>query len=284
MMNVQELFQTCKGKLEVAGLENPSLEARLILINALGISREDIVLKAENDLSDEQTNTVYTVMSRRIEGEPLSKIFQEKEFWSLRFKVTKDTLDPRPDSETLIESVLDYFPDRDKAFDLLDIGTGTGCLGISVLSEYTNAKGVAIDLSPGAVEVARFNTQRHDLSDRLDIQNIGWSDLPLNHTYDLVLSNPPYIPRGEEQSLQKEVRDHDPHLALFAGQSGLEAYVEIAPIVAKILKPQTGYGVFEIGFNQAADVSDIFRKNGLDVLEVRQDLGGRDRCVIVKTA
>jgi release factor glutamine methyltransferase len=283
-MNLRELYLNCKTKLENAGVDTPEIEARLILIQALKLSREDIVFKGEVDISEGDVHCVDDIVAQRLLGVPLSKIFGEKEFWSLSFKVTKDTLDPRPDSETLIEAILDYKKSKNEQMRILDIGTGTGCLVISALSEYPNAMGVAIDISDRALAVAKENRDAHGMEDRLQLLNIGWSELPHDECYDVVISNPPYIDEADKPDLQTEVVDHDPHIALFADGNGLDAYREIAKFLKEILKPETGMGVFEIGFNQAADVSEIFRKNDLEVLEVRKDLSGHDRCIIVKTA
>ena len=281
-MNIRTIYQLCKAKLLDGGIETVEIEARAIVQNVLGITREDLILKSEETVSTECLKQIDEIIKQRCVGKPLSKIFGEKEFWSLTFKVTEDTLDPRPDSETVIEAILKYMPERNAEYSVLDIGTGTGCLAIAMLSEYRNAKGLAIDISEKALAVADANTTAHGLSDRLTLQNIGWTDLDENDIYDIVISNPPYIATGEKQDMDITVTDYDPSCALFAGLDGLDAYRDLARILPHILKPETGRAFFEIGYLQAADVSAIFEGQGLTVLAVAQDIASRDRCVILK--
>lgn len=279
-----ELYRKIKARFIDAGLESAETDARLILENALKIRREDLVLEADCEVPEAELAKAEEMTRRRLAGEPVSKIRGFREFWGLEFEVTRDTLDPRPDSETLIEAVLQHIPDPSAPLRILDIGTGTGCLAISLLSELPNASGIAIDISPEALSVARRNIKRHGLEDRLEALDMGWQDLNSDMIFDVVISNPPYISTQEEETLSVEVRAFDPHLALFAGPEGLDAYRGIAGRLSDVLDENHGFAALEIGMSQAREVSEIFRKNGFEIDKLYQDLAGRDRCLIVKPA
>ena len=283
-MNRQDLLQDIRKILGQAGIDTAALDARLLLEKTLNIPREDLVIKAELDVSPCDEKQVRANADLRVSGMPISKIFGEKEFWGHPFKVTLDTLDPRPDSETLIEAVLNNIPDKSASLSILDIGTGTGCLVISLLLELKNASGKAVDISQPALKVAAHNACALGVSDRLTLQHQGWNDLDNNEKFDIVISNPPYISTCKRDELQKEVREYDPDLALYAGEDGLTAYEEISNILPDILKSDTGLAAFEIGLDQAGDVLKIFEKRGIKHGIIHQDLGKRDRCIIFQPA
>jgi len=189
--------------------------------------------------------------TRRLAGEPLSKILGLKEFWGLEFQVNEYVLDPRPDTETLIEAVLDYVGGRkSETLKILDLGTGTGCVPISLLSELPNATAMAIDISDEALDVARQNVQKHndqhDISDRIEFRKGSWFEGLEGQNFDIITSNPPYIPDSDIENLSKEVKNHDPVLALSGGDSGLEAYNKIFSSLNNHLKSD-GRAFFEIG-------------------------------------
>jgi release factor glutamine methyltransferase len=215
-------------------------------------------------------------MERRLNREPIAKILGEKEFWSLPFKTTKDTLDPRPDSETLMEAVLACYPQKDQALRMLDLGTGTGCLILSLLHEYKMATGVAVDLSPEALVVAQENAQRLGLQARISFVQSSWLD-NVNGKYDVIVSNPPYIPRSHEKTLEPELA-FDPQMALYGSdEDGLGAYRLLAHSLRPYLMPQ-GKIFLEFGQDQHLNVQQIFEGAGFRLQGWHKDLAGMRRC------
>ena len=282
-MNLKRLYQNTKKILKEAGISSYEVDARLIVQYCLNMSREDFILKSDDIVSDQDKMRVESIVQQRLQHKPLAKIFGVKEFWGLDFKTTEDTLDPRPDSETLIEAVLEQCADRSYPYRILDIGTGTGCLIISLLTELPGAQGVAIDISDKALDVARENRALHEVGDRLVFQNIGWNDFSSQEAFDIVISNPPYISEDEKKDLSPEVLNFDPHVALFAKNQGLKPYQEIAVRLLDLLKDQNSFAAFEFGYSQASAVSDILQKNGYQYCHVYQDLSGHDRCIVTKS-
>ena len=282
-MNLKILYKDIKKALQKAGIPSYELDARLIVQYCLNMSREDFILKSDDSVSDQDKMHVESIVQQRLQHKPLAKIFGVKEFCELDFKTTEDTLDPRPDSEILIEAVLGHCEDRSYPYRILDIGTGTGCLIISLLTELLGAQGVAIDISDKALDVARENSALHEVQDRLVFQNIGWNDFVSKNTFDIVISNPPYISEDEKEDLSPEVLNFDPHIALFAKDQGLKPYQEIAVRLPDLLKDQNSFAAFEFGYSQASAVSDILQQNGHQYCRVYQDLSGHDRCVVTKS-
>ncbi|NCA80770.1 MAG: peptide chain release factor N(5)-glutamine methyltransferase [Sphingobacteriia bacterium] len=214
-------------------------------------------------------------VQRRKQGEPVAKIIGHKGFWSLELNVTKDTLDPRPDSETLIETVLKFFPNKNQSLRILDIGTGSGCLLLALLSEYKNANGVGIDISKSALNVAIMNAKKLNATFvQLDWTQPNWID-SLGQ-FDIVVSNPPYIPTAEIDLLDVEVKKYDPLLALDGGKDGLDAYRTIGKKIKDLLKPN-GKAFFEIGCGQEKDVARIMP---LSFIGQYSDLGQIIRCLV----
>ncbi|PCI46271.1 MAG: protein-(glutamine-N5) methyltransferase, release factor-specific, partial [Alphaproteobacteria bacterium] len=204
-----------------------------------------------------------------------------KDFWSLTFAVSRDCLTPRPDSETLIEAALKTIPDKNAALKILDLGTGSGCLLLSLMSELPNSTGVGIDMSDKALAVALANARRLGFVQRCEFMVSDWSEkLPPSAKFDIILCNPPYIAEVEMAGLDPDVRDHEPHMALFAADEGCGEYIRLSRIIPKLAVP--GTNVFlEIGHTQAARVEEIFKKTGAKNIRILQDLAGRDRCVAV---
>lgn len=216
---------------------------------------------------------------RRLAGEPVWRILGEREFWGLPFRLSAATLEPRPDSETLVEAALEHLgARRQEPLSVLDLGTGTGCLLIAVLSECRLATGLGIDLSSEACETARGNAVVNHVADRAVIQQGSWT-AGLDRRFDLILSNPPYIPTGQIATLDVSVRDHDPKLALDGGGDGLSPYRIFAKTLPGVLAPG-GLVVLEIGAGQEADVKAIMRDGGFVWRGSRRDLGGHPRALI----
>jgi release factor glutamine methyltransferase len=201
-----------------------------------------------------------------------------REFWSLPFEVTEETLDPRPDSECLVETVLARIPDRRAPLRILDLGTGTGCLLLALLHELPQARGFGVDISPGACEAAARNALSLGLDRRAAFAAGDWG-AGVAGAYDVIVTNPPYIRVAEVAGLDPEVRDFEPRRALDGGSDGLAAYRALAPDVARLLAPE-GFAAFEIGLGQAEAVASVLRPHGLAPLAVARDLQSRERCLI----
>lgn len=268
-------------RLAGAGIDSPRLDAQLLVAAALGEDVGALRFAEDRTVSSRDGQRIENFLRRRAKTrEPVSRILGRREFWSLEFRVTPAVLDPRPDSETLIEAALAAFPEKLMPFTVLDLGTGSGCLLLAVLHERPNAVGLGVDASEQALAVARANAKRLGLAERVEFRHSDWA-AAVTEAFDLVLCNPPYIAENERAALAPEVARHDPRAALFAGPDGLDAYRVILPDLPRLLAPG-GLALFEIGASQAEAVTGIAGASGVAVLEVGQDLAGRDRCVAMQ--
>lgn len=265
-----------------AGVATPELDARLLLCDATGLSHETYVAESRSTLNAEAATKLDAMIERRLGGEPVSRILGRREFYGREFRIDRHTLDPRPDTETLIEAVLDHVRAnnrQDKDLRLIDLGTGTGCILLTLLAELPAAHGIGSDISEAALAVAAENARRLGLSDRASFVVADWF-AGVEGTFDVILANPPYIASQAVAALAREVRDHDPLLALDGGADGLDAYRAIAAKAASFLAPG-GVIFLEIGADQADAVRAIVRQAGLGVDDavLRHDLSGRPRVV-----
>lgn len=272
-----------KAICQLAQLSNDTarLDVDLLLEEALGLEALDIILQPHRKIEGREAAIFQELLNRRRVREPISQILGRKDFWSLTFAVSRDCLTPRPDSETLIEAALKTIPDKNAALKILDLGTGSGCLLLSLMSELPNSTGVGIDMSDKALAVALANARRLGFVQRCEFMVSDWSEkLPPSAKFDIILCNPPYIAEVEMAGLDPDVRDHEPHMALFAADEGCGEYIRLSRIIPKLAVP--GTNVFlEIGHTQAARVEEIFKKTGAKNIRILQDLAGRDRCVAV---
>jgi len=266
-------------QLSEAGIEDARREARLLLAAALGWDRAELLAREEVALDAPARARLLDMIARRAAREPVSRILGHREFWSALFELSPDTLDPRPDSETLIEAALAALPDRERPYRVLDFGTGTGCLLLALLAELPNAWGLGIDNAPGAVAVARRNAAALGLGRRASFVAGSWGGAVAG-AWDVVLANPPYIPSGEIERLMPEVARFEPRRALDGGLDGLDAYRALAPEIRRLLAPE-GIAALELGAGQAAAVQTIMEGEGLAVRTFRPDLSGIDRCLVV---
>ena len=270
-------------RLAEAGIESARLDAQILIAAVLGGDPGALRFAEDRPVESRDGLRIENFLRRRAKTrEPVSRILGTREFWSLDFRITPAVLDPRPDSETLIEAALTYFPNRAAPLAVLDLGTGSGCLLLAALSEYPNAAGLGVDASEKALAVAAENAGRLGLDERVELRKSDWAGA-VPEAFDLVLCNPPYIAESDRAALAPEVARHDPPAALFAGPDGLDAYRAILPDLARLLAP-AGRAVFEIGATQAAAVSEVARAAGLEVVAIKRDLAGRDRCVVLKTS
>jgi release factor glutamine methyltransferase len=267
------------ARLDAAGVETARLDARLLLAAAIGATIERTVAWPERLLTGPEAKSFAALIERRAAREPVAQIIGRREFWSLDLATTRDTLTPRPDSEAVIEAALRLIPDRDTKLRILDLGTGTGCLLLALLSEYAAASGVGTDLSPAAVKIAVQNAATLGFADRISILVSEWDDAVAGR-FDLIVSNPPYIRTAELERLDPEVVAFEPRLALDGGVDGLNAYRALAPrLMSRVASG--GFAVLEIGADQAADVEEICVAAGLKACGRQFDLAGRERCIVV---
>jgi len=265
---------------EEAGIEGAIAEARLLISEYLALPVEKVLGYPETPIKPELSERLLTLAARRAAREPMSHILGHREFWSLDFKVTADTLTPRPDSETLIEAVLERVKDKKAPLTLLDLGTGTGCLLLSLLHELPNARGVGVDKSLGALAVAEENAARLGLKERAVFKHSDWFS-NVEGRFDVVLSNPPYIKTGDLMGLDPEVALYEPETALIAGDDGLDDYARIIEGLGDVLA-LGGFAAFELGMGQAEAVSELAEGTGWLITGIKKDLGGIDRCLIIE--
>lgn len=267
-----------EARLRRSEVEDPRREARLLLAAALGDRPELVIGYPDRELDRAEAAAFADMVDRRTLREPVSRILGRREFWSLPFRISPATLDPRPDSETLVEVVLARFPDRSAALSILDLGTGTGCLLLALLSELPGAVGLGTDISPEAIAVARANAADLGLSDRARFAVADWAS-GLTGSWQAIVSNPPYIMDDEIAGLAPEVARYEPRAALSGGPDGLCCYRHIVPQAARLLVPG-GLLAFEIGEGQGAAVQSILAAAGFKWIECAPDLAGIERCVL----
>jgi release factor glutamine methyltransferase len=258
-------------------VESPTIDARLLLEVAAPVSRAEILTDPHRPLDAAAEARLEAFVARRERREPVSLILGRKGFWTLMLNVGPGVLTPRPETETILDVVLPAFP-PERAFSVLDLGVGSGAILLSVLAERPKAKGLGVDVSEAALAVARDNAAQLGLARRAAFLRTDWTAGLGEATFDLVVSNPPYIPTADIETLQPEVRDHDPRLALDGGADGLEAYRALAPEVLRVLRPGGRFAV-EVGIGQAASVEQLFRAAGAENLAVHNDLAAKPRVV-----
>ncbi|MBO21289.1 MAG: protein-(glutamine-N5) methyltransferase, release factor-specific [Rhodospirillaceae bacterium] len=269
-------------RLKAAGAQTPELDARVLLCHATGRDYAWVIANGEVEIGPAARDGFAEMLARRERREPVSQIVAAREFWSRDFRVTPDVLTPRPDTETLVETVLSRIEDWDAPLHMLDLGTGSGCLLLTLLAECPNATGLGIDASPEALEVAASNAVALGLDMRVAWLEGDWCD-GLDGNFDVIVSNPPYIARHELRHLEPEVRDYEPRLALDGGADGFAAYRRIVPALRRL---GTGASVIalELGQGQAHGVAALGRVAGLRIADVDQDINRRARVITFEPA
>jgi release factor glutamine methyltransferase len=265
--------------LAAAGVPNPRLEARLLVSHALGVGMETVMGHPERPVPYGRKDDLDAVVNRRARREPMAYLLGFHEFWSLPFRVTPHTLVPRPETETLVEAALDWLGKRRTNLRILDLGTGSGCLLLALLSELTKAWGVGVDASFGALQVARQNAADLGLVGRAGFARSDWARAVAG-PFDIVVSNPPYIADPDFAALAPEVVQFEPRSALSGGPVGLAAYGAMVPQLGRLLAPG-GAAFLEIGAGAAADVTQLLRSHGFQDVEIKDDLAGIPRCARV---
>jgi release factor glutamine methyltransferase len=276
MTTLNEMMAHIRNCFLVAGSEDPMAEARIIVGGLLGLERSDFITKGEDHLALEDEIRIHDAVGRRTRGEPPYRILGSRPFYGLEFKLSKATLEPRPDTEILVETVLELVKDRrEEPLRILDLGTGTGAICLALLSELPNAVGTGADLSTDALATARENAALNDLAARFTAVESRWFDA-ISGTFDVIVSNPPYIRSSVIPTLDRMVREHDPILALDGGADGLDAYRDIAAGARPFLNAG-GIIAVETGFDQRQDVGKVFENEGFVRLKSVKDYGGNDR-------
>jgi release factor glutamine methyltransferase len=271
-MKAQDALRRAIPELQEAGIEDAARDARVLLAHALGIGHDRLTLKLQDEMTPPQEALFGEALTARAARQPVAQIIGRRLFWGLSFRVTRDTLDPRPETETLVAEAL-----RAPFLKMLDLGTGTGCILLSCLKGMPMARGLGTDISDAALRVAMGNTRDLGLETRARFRQSDWFS-EVTGAFDLIVSNPPYIAAEEMPALAPEVRDWEPHLALTPGGDGLDAYRAIARGAGARLMPG-GRLLVEIGPSQGAAVAALFAAAGLEAVRVLPDMDGRDRVV-----
>jgi|TARA_B100002051_G_C16656657_1_gene596860 protein-(glutamine-N5) methyltransferase, release factor-specific len=276
-MNYNTILNEASNLLNISNIKNPRLDTELLLSNSLNISRENLLLNLNKKIKPKQYIRFIKLLEKRKKRMPMAYIVGYKEFWKTKFFINNSVLIPRPETELIVEEALNYLSNN-KEKKIIDIGTGSGCIIISILKESTRSKGVALDISKNAIKIAKINAKLQQVDNRIKFIN---SDVDkYNHDkYDLVVSNPPYIKKIVISRLEEDVKDFEPNLALDGGNNG---YLELEKVIvnsANILK-KNGIFIFEIGEGQIHHVSRILLENGFYINKISKDLSKRPRCVV----
>nr|WP_319384332.1 peptide chain release factor N(5)-glutamine methyltransferase [uncultured Roseibium sp.] len=282
-MQAGPLYRLVRDRFRNAGVTDPEPDAKLLVSTLLGIGISDLLLDGTREVDEACIREIDEKARLRIGGMPVGRILGEREFYGRRFLLNRATLEPRPDTETLIDAVL-HATSTDLPITLWDIGTGSGAIAVTLLAELPRSRAVAIDLSEHALTCAAENAHQHGVADRfqpvcanyLDALHVGEGDGP-----DWIVSNPPYIRSSVLESLSPEVIDHDPRLALDGGESGLDAYAALIPQSARFLRPGARIAL-EIGYDQGLTVEKQLRQHGLGEIEIIKDLAGKDRVALAR--
>ena len=273
--------------LQKSNNKSPNLDCRILLGHAMGLNRS-VYPHEQIKITQKEINKFKTLIEERKKGKPVSRIINKKQFWKMNFTLNEETLDPRPDSEVIIESILKHFKDKLGNLRILDLGSGSGCLGLSILNEYKNSKGILIDASLDSLEIAKINAVDYNLFHRSKFINLNWFKKEWtkellqnieNKKFDIIISNPPYIPSNDINNLQIEVKRFEPRLALDGGKDGMDSYKSILPNIIDILKPE-GKIFLEIGHNQQNLINKIANKCELIFKDSNKDLSGIIRVLV----
>ena len=275
-MNIIELINIGSNLLKEKNIHSHILDSEILLSKTLNKSREDILVSLEEKINEKDIFKYKNYIDRRIKNEPIAYILEEKEFWSKKFKVNKNTLIPRPETELLVNKLSEIF--KEKKISILDIGTGSGCIILSLLDELKSSTGIGIDISKEAVSIAKINGLRLNLLNRVKFLNKSVSSI-FNKKFDLIVSNPPYIESKDMKNLSEDIRRYEPRLALDGGNDGLDLIKKVIYKSKSILKTK-GTLALEIGNEQIKKVSKILFDNNFRIKHVINDYKNNVRCVI----
>ena len=276
-MNIQTLLNQASKTLDNSSNTSSKLDSEILLSKIIKKNRQYLILNSNEELKKENIKSFDYLVKRRKKGEPIAYLINKKEFWKQNFYINQNVLIPRPDTELLVEETLKLFNVNSK-LNMLDIGTGSGCILLSILKERRNFFGTGIDISKKAINVARFNAKMHQLSNRVKFYNSD-VDKFLIGKYDLVVSNPPYIKRQDLKYLEVDVKGFEPKLALDGGKDGFSKITKVISKTSTLLK-RNGRFILEIGFGQKNRILNILKQNNFFINKVLKDYGKNDRCII----
>ena len=276
-MNIENILNKGIKILQKNKIANPQLDSEILLSNSIKRDKKHIILNPKENLNSDQLVKFKSLIERRKKGEPIAYLINKKEFWKDEFFVNKDVLIPRPDSELIIEQVLKIYS-KDMQLQVLDIGTGSGCILLSILKERSNFYGTGIDISKKSINVSKFNAKQLNLTKRVKFFHSSVDNFN-NGKYDMIVSNPPYIEQLSLKYLEKDVVNFEPKLAL---SGGFDGFSKIRKVInkASILIKKNGKFILEIGFNQKNKVIKILKEEGFYVNKAIKDYGNNDRCII----
>ena len=276
-MNIKETLNQATYILEANKISNPYLDSEILLSKSINKDKKYIILNPKELLKSNQLNSFNRLIERRKKGEPIAYLINKKDFWKNEFYVNKDVLIPRPDTETLVDQILKIYSNQSK-LQILDIGTGSGCVLLSILKERTSFYGTGIDISKKSINVSKFNAKKLKLSNRVKFYNSDVDNFKIGK-YDLIVSNPPYIELLDLKYLEKDIINFEPSLALNGGFDGFSKISKVISEASKLIK-KNGKFILEIGFNQKNKVKEILKNKGFYVNKTYKDYGDNDRCVI----
>ena len=275
-MNTLDLLNKGSKKLKYKGVKSPQIDSEILLSYVLGRSRENILINLDKKVGGHDIVKFYDFIERRSMKEPIAYILKEKEFWSKDFVVNKSTLIPRPETELMVEKLIKIY--YGKKILILDIGTGSGCILISLLSELKNSNGIGVDISKKALEIAKINALKHKVDHKLRFEKKCFSKI-FNKKFDLIVSNPPYINQRKINKLDDDIKKFEPLIALNGGNDGLDVITKVIYKAKEILK-RKGMLSLEIGNEQLIKVSNILRNNNFKIKENIKDYNDNTRCLI----
>ena len=277
-MNTLKIIKVGSNLLKNSNITSPILDSEILLSKTLNKSREEILIDLDKKISKKDILVYKNYLKRRSNNEPIAYILEEKEFWSKKFIVSKDTLIPRPDTEILVDQILKIY--KDKKISILDIGTGSGCIILSLLNNLKHSKGLGIDISRNAILIAKKNALKHNLSCNVKFLNKSFEEI-VNKKFDLIVSNPPYIMRKDIKNLSDDIKKYEPRMALDGGNDGLDVIKKVIYKSNYILKIN-GMLALEIGNEQIKKVSNILIGNNFRIKKVIKDYKNNVRCVLAK--
>lgn len=274
MITIESALKKGALVLKKQGIKSSDIDARVLMAHALGVSSANLLLQAHDGIKDDELERFMQLIQSRSVFQPVSQIIGRREFWGREFNVTSDVLDPRPETESIIDLVLNnnFTPKR-----ILDLGTGSGILAITLAAEIPTANVFATDISDAALSIAKDNAHKHGVHDRIQFMKSDWFEC-VSGQFDLIVSNPPYISADEMLELDKDVVNWEPHIALSPGGDGLSPYKSIAKSLDKYLLGN-GSAYFEFGYKQAQKVKEIFQDSGFNNTSIHEDMSGHQRII-----
>ena len=273
-MILSEIKKKLSKNFSISGIETSELDARLILKEILSFDDKELIINENYNIPERFIKEIFAIGERRLKGEPISKIFKKRNFYKSTFIISNDVLDPRPETELIVE-IANNFIKKNEVKNILDLGTGSGCILLSILKENKMINGLGIDLSKEAINIAQKNSKKLQLDKQSNFLISNWMEA-INFKYDIVVSNPPYIASKEIEKLSKEVKNFDPFLSLDGGEDGLNCYRVIVEDLKRVIN-KNAIIIIEIGYNQSNSVEEIFKNNDFKLLKKYNDINGLDR-------